>query len=280
MSGFSKRFGRILASQRGYRKLRRRPAKSKAKELELGVKICIEEELPDDPENFATNAYDDLFPYSFEAWFKNIAEMLRLDVPIAMKLAFEVHIANSTKNGGTRTMPLMFCPCHNIYLNLKLPILMLGDIVISVETAARQAEERGHTLLDEIRILMVHGLLHLLGFDHEISDEAEVEMEKGGRNSFEDSFTSLSWFFFNTSTMLNSKSQITATTAKALKEALSRGVKVVVATGKARPAVITALKAVDLVGKDGVISEFSPGVFIQVYLFPLVLFIFQHAGCI
>jgi len=34
--------------------------------------------------------------------------------------------------------------------------LMLGDIVISVETAARQAEERGHTLLDEIRILMVN----------------------------------------------------------------------------------------------------------------------------
>lgn len=33
--------------------------------------------------------------------------------------------------------------------------LMLGDIVISVETAARQAEERGHTLLDEIRILLV-----------------------------------------------------------------------------------------------------------------------------
>lgn len=32
---------------------------------------------------------------------------------------------------------------------------MLGDIVISVETAARQAAERGHTLLDEIRILMV-----------------------------------------------------------------------------------------------------------------------------
>ena len=32
---------------------------------------------------------------------------------------------------------------------------MLGDIVISVETAARQAEERGHTVLDEIRILMV-----------------------------------------------------------------------------------------------------------------------------
>lgn len=36
---------------------------------------------------------------------------------------------------------------------------MLGDVVISVETAARQAEERGHTLLDEIRILMVGFLI-------------------------------------------------------------------------------------------------------------------------
>lgn len=33
--------------------------------------------------------------------------------------------------------------------------LMMGDVVISVETAARQAAERGHTLLDEIRVLMV-----------------------------------------------------------------------------------------------------------------------------
>lgn len=39
--------------------------------------------------------------------------------------------------------------------------LMLGDIVISVETAARQAEERGHTLLDEIRILLVCYLIDL-----------------------------------------------------------------------------------------------------------------------
>ena len=43
--------------------------------------------------------------------------------------------------------------------------LMLGDIVISVETAARQAEERGHTLLDEIRILMVRlGIFLVLFF--------------------------------------------------------------------------------------------------------------------
>ncbi|CAK9180921.1 unnamed protein product [Ilex paraguariensis] len=64
-------------------------------------------------------------------------------------------------------------------------------------------------------------------------------------------------------TLLNSRSQITLTTAKALREALSRGVKVVIATGKTRPAVINVLKMVDLAGKDGIVSEFSPGVFLQ-----------------
>ena len=41
---------KVFASQRGYRKVRRRPAKSKEKELELSVNICIKEQLPDDPE--------------------------------------------------------------------------------------------------------------------------------------------------------------------------------------------------------------------------------------
>ena len=42
----------------------------------------------------------------------------------------------------------------------------LGDIVISLETAQRQAVELGHTLEDEVQRLLIHGLLHLLGYDH------------------------------------------------------------------------------------------------------------------
>jgi len=53
---------------------------------------------------------------------------------------------------------------------------VLGDVVISLETAARQAEERGHPLGHELRVLLVHGICHLLGYDHEVDDEAE-EME-------------------------------------------------------------------------------------------------------
>lgn len=50
---------------------------------------------------------------------------------------------------------------------------LLGDVVICVPTAQRQAAERGHGIDREIEELLVHGILHLLGYDHEISaDEA------------------------------------------------------------------------------------------------------------
>lgn len=50
---------------------------------------------------------------------------------------------------------------------------LLGDIVISVDTAKRQAEEYGMPLEEEIKRLIVHGLVHLLGFDHERSRRDE-----------------------------------------------------------------------------------------------------------
>lgn len=42
-----------------------------------------------------------------------------------------------------------------------------GDLAISLETAAREAERRGHALDLELRVLLLHGVLHLAGFDHE-----------------------------------------------------------------------------------------------------------------
>ncbi|KAF3446720.1 hypothetical protein FNV43_RR11900 [Rhamnella rubrinervis] len=307
---------RIFAAQRDYRKLRRRAAKSKEKKLELNVSICIEEELPDDPEILC------------------IAEILRLNVPMAMKIAFDGLKDSGYKTrdtaisdvGGFESVELSLLLCNDEFIrklnkewrdedhatdvlsvsqhipDLKLPVLMLGDIVISVETAARQAEERGLTLIDEIRILMVHGLLHLLGFDHEISEEAEAEMEKEeelllkilgwkgkglirsavdaetnanshGEKVLDDRKKEGSLRFYKPKfrfifcdmdgTLLNSKSQISSATAEALKEASSRGVKVVIATGKTRQAVLSAFKVVDLTGKGGIVSQVSPGVFLQ-----------------
>ncbi|KAL8109945.1 endoribonuclease YBEY, chloroplastic isoform X1 [Apium graveolens] len=306
----------FFAEQRGYRKLRRRAVKSKQKELELCVKICVEEQLPDDPETL------------------DIAEVLRLNVPMAMKVAFDGLKDSEYKTrdpaiddvGCFENVELSVLLCNDEFIcklnkdwrgeehatdvlsmsqhipELKLPILMMGDIVISVETAARQAAERGHTLLDEIRILVVHGLLHLLGFDHELSDEAEAEMEKEeelllkslgwkGKGLIQSAYTAdedndishidvstdrkkegslrfyrpkFSHIFCDVDgTLLNSKSRISEATAEALREVISRGVRVVIATGKTRPAVISLLKMVDLAGDGGIVSDSSPGVFVQ-----------------
>lgn len=48
-----------------------------------------------------------------------------------------------------------------------------GDLAISLDAAARQAEEHGHTLEDAVKILLLHGVLHLAGHDHE-SDNGEM----------------------------------------------------------------------------------------------------------
>jgi len=52
---------------------------------------------------------------------------------------------------------------------------LLGDVVISVQKAAEQAKQRGRTLNEEIVTLLIHGIVHLLGYDHERSaKEAKI----------------------------------------------------------------------------------------------------------
>ncbi len=58
------------------------------------------------------------------------------------------------------------------------PILSLGEIVLSYETLIVQAKEMGHSPEKEFLRLMVHGTLHLLGYDHETSPEDEIKMQK------------------------------------------------------------------------------------------------------
>jgi probable rRNA maturation factor len=54
---------------------------------------------------------------------------------------------------------------------------MLGSIVISIDKAKEKADELSHTVCDEIALLFIHGLLHLLGYDHEI-DNGQMREEE------------------------------------------------------------------------------------------------------
>lgn len=61
------------------------------------------------------------------------------------------------------------------------PPLMAGDVVIAPDYVARQAEEHGVSLGDEMALMITHGVLHLLGYDHETDEEAEM-MERRERH--------------------------------------------------------------------------------------------------
>jgi probable rRNA maturation factor len=61
-------------------------------------------------------------------------------------------------------------------LDLELPPkapFLLGDVVVAYETVSREAQEQGKDLADHLRHLVVHGILHLLGYDHDKPGEAE-----------------------------------------------------------------------------------------------------------
>ena len=61
---------------------------------------------------------------------------------------------------------------------------VLGDIIISVDTAFRDAAHEGLSFEDELTYLIIHGLLHLLGYDHEMSDEDARTMRETEKKLF------------------------------------------------------------------------------------------------
>lgn len=93
----------------------------------------------------------------------------------------EIHNLNlSYRNKDASTDVLSFPMGENgeYDVNLDTGAKILGDIVISLEHAVRQADMYGHSLQREIGFLTVHSMLHLLGYDHEAGGIEQVRMRE------------------------------------------------------------------------------------------------------
>lgn len=94
----------------------------------------------------------------------------------------EIQTLNHTYRGINHPTDVLSFAMEEEMTGEEIPAFMvmeesniLGDIVISLETAKRQADEYGHSLEREMGFLMVHGMLHLLGYDHD-TEIARAEM--------------------------------------------------------------------------------------------------------
>lgn len=89
-----------------------------------------------------------------------------------------IHVCNRDFRMVDRPTDVLSFPCSEGDQLIGLPDGHLGDIMISVETASRQAEELDHSVEREIMFLAVHGTLHILGYDHILPEDEAVMIKK------------------------------------------------------------------------------------------------------
>jgi probable rRNA maturation factor len=98
------------------------------------------------------------------------------ELSLALVTDPEIHTLNRQYRGKDKPTDVL-----SFLLADELQPFLLGDVVISVETAARQAQQRGHSLREELQTLLIHGILHLLGYDHEVSHNEALRMHRKER---------------------------------------------------------------------------------------------------
>ncbi|HKA53396.1 MAG TPA: rRNA maturation RNase YbeY [Candidatus Binatia bacterium] len=100
----------------------------------------------------------------------------RAELSLALVTDPEIHALNHRYRGKDKPTDVLSFPLAD-----ALQPSLLGDVVISIETAARQARRRGHSLREELQTLLIHGILHLLGYDHEVSRSEAARMRRKER---------------------------------------------------------------------------------------------------
>ena len=104
-----------------------------------------------------------------DAWVPAEGRTEPIEVSIGLISDGEIQELNSQWRGKAQATDVLSFSQFEMPLPDWAPTL--GDVVISVETAQRQARQQGHSLSDELVVLLTHGMLHLLGHDHETPEQ-------------------------------------------------------------------------------------------------------------
>jgi len=118
--------------------------------------------------------FDNRTDYSFD--IKELEEIYKYltnkDIELILTTDEEIRELNKIHRNKDKATDVLSFPLED------MPGMPLGSIVISLDTAKRVANELGHSIEEEIKLLFIHGLLHLLGYDHEIDNGEMREKEK------------------------------------------------------------------------------------------------------
>ncbi|PJZ86366.1 rRNA maturation RNase YbeY [Leptospira harrisiae] len=99
-----------------------------------------------------------------------------LELEILLVDDFVMQKINLERRGLNKPTDVLSFPLYSE--SPPIPFQILGEVVISMETCSKQAIEIGHSIVDEFYRLLVHGILHLYGYDHETNEEDAIQMRK------------------------------------------------------------------------------------------------------
>ena len=102
----------------------------------------------------------------------------RLDVDVTLIITDDKHIQQLNKDYRGISSPTDVLSFEQNFIDPETETFYLGDIIISIEQAQKQAHQAQHSLLSECALLAIHGTLHLLGFDHTSAEEEKAMWEE------------------------------------------------------------------------------------------------------
>lgn len=108
-------------------------------------------------------------------WKKKFVDNIEISVSFVTNL--EIREINKNFRNIDRVTDVLSFPVEFEFSEKGMP-LVLGDIVISTETATEQAKEFGHSFEREILYLVCHSMFHLLGYDHIVEEDRKIMRQK------------------------------------------------------------------------------------------------------